>query len=269
MPVTTVAINGTNVELLGLSPGNLGGWLNGPAFEHLTSPVVGRYGLSVTGANVAAAPRDITFSAYLAGSTLADRRAKLTALAKTLTGRLEITVADETTRSIFGYLARMPVRTIGPGLLAEQPVAVVDVVIRCFDPVWYATTATTMSTAVPSTPLSFSTDGSAPYRRTQLTLNGAMSGEVTITLKTGGGATTALLRLTGTLTGSEYVVIDLDPDVATVTRWSAGVGTDVISWLNSADGIGAFVVDPMDSPTVEFSGTAASLAVSYRVSHWV
>ena len=68
--------------------------------------------------------------------------------------------------------------------------------------------------------------------------------------------------------GIPSTVLDLDPDVATITKWSAGVATDAITWLNSADGFGAFIIDPLDAPTIEASGTFASMLVTYYRSYW-
>ena len=268
MAPTTIAINGVPVETLGLTPSNLSGWLDGPAYGYQTSEVIGRYGQAVTGVNVTANPKVLKFTGYLQPASLAARRTALDALSKALTGRLEITTTDDPTRALYAYLTAMPVRTVGPALLSGQPQAFVDVTLTAFDPLWYDLTPQVMAIAAASTPAAFSTAGTAPYRRAQIVLNGAMSGTVTITLKDGTGATKGTLRLTGTLTSAEFLVLDLDPDVATITKWSAGVATDAITWLNRADGFGAFIIDPLDAPTIEASGTFASMLVTYYRSYW-
>ena len=165
MAPTTIAINGVPVETLGLTPSNLSGWLDGPAYGYQTSEVIGRYGQAVTGVNVTANPKVLKFTGYLQPASLAARRTALDALSKALTGRLEITTTDDPTRALYAYLTAMPVRTVGPALLSGQPQAFVDVTLTAFDPLWYDLTPQVMAIAAASTPAAFSTAGTAPLLR--------------------------------------------------------------------------------------------------------
>ena len=262
---TTIALNGVPVENYGLTPGALAGWISGPKFTHTTAQILGRAGQVVTSTYAASAPRTVTFTGYLSPTSLSDRRAKLDAILRALSGRVEITTVDDPLRCVYGYLTDMTVRTVGPALLAGQPIAYVDVELTCYDPLWYDVAPRTLALPVVGTAYVIPLAATSVVRRSTLTIYGSVTNPA-VTVRSASGVVLAQFRLTGTLTSSESVVVENDPDIATITKWSSGTATDVWSWLNASDWL--LSLDPADAATIEISGTGASARLDYFNAYW-
>lgn len=265
MAVTTIGINGVPVESYGLLVTSIDGWLNGPSYQHRTAQVIGRLGARMVTPGIGSDVRTISLEGYLQPSSLADRRTKLDALHRALTGRLSVTTSDNLTRECFAHLTNLGVKPVAGELWTGAPEAMVRVQLTCVDPLWYDVTPQSISAAAVATPVAFDTSGAAPYRRLKIILQGGVTNP-TLTLKRATGATLATMRFTGVLTSAEYLEIDCDPDVATIKKWSGGTATDAMSWLNAADTF--FAVDPLDVPTLEVSGTGATFIAYYFRAYW-
>jgi phage-related protein len=252
MPIATFTLNGVPIEDYGLTVIAMQGWITIPERQFKTVELALRDGSRALSEASMTEPRVITLGTRLESSSLLDRRTKLNTLLRELRGKLEIASVEDPTKVCYGFIRAMPVTQFG-----SRPLAIVqvnpDVELVCHDPLWYDKEPVEVAIPAVNTPVVLPTGlASARMRRLLIRANGAFTTPLTLILKHNGGEIARMAIATAT-TSSEY--LEIDCDAYTITKYSAGVGTDVTSTLDVTHDF--FALDPLDGLTLQMDkGTA-------------
>ena len=107
MTLLSIAINGTNIEDLGLQPlGSLAGWLDAPERSFQATPVLTRAGGVPVLGTVSYAPRTLALGFQRNAGTPTLSRAGLDALYQLLDGLLEITAVDAPGHMLYAHFQK-------------------------------------------------------------------------------------------------------------------------------------------------------------------
>lgn len=256
MPVTTLSINGTNLETYGLQVSKLSDWLTIPKRDLQLVPLPLYPGQRLIAANTVYEPRSLVVRCYIQPASLADRRVKLNALLQALNGAVTIATVEDTTKVLTGYFAEGPVTTPFRELLS--PEVFLDVKLTCPDPLWYDAAAQTLTVAAAATDYTLPI-GSAKSRKVVLTINGPVAASTAVILKNGSGTELQRMTLTGALASGDSLVVDCD--AYTITKHPSGGGSvNALSWVGNAETF--LAPDPADSPKIQFSVGTGSVSVT-------
>lgn len=254
MPIATYTLNGVPVEDYGLVVIRTDGALSLPRREYSLVQLPLRDGSKALSEASMSDPRVIALGLRIEPTTLADRRTKLNTLLRDLRGQIEVATVEDATKVCYGLIQEGPVSHFGGRPFAILPVQC-DLSVLCPDPLWYDATPVSVSINAVDTPVALPMGvGSARTRKLRIRLNGSFTSPITVILKAN-GAELARMTIASSTTSSEY--IEIDCDAFTITKYSSGVGTDVLSTLTVTHDF--FALDPSDGLTLEINkGTAVA-----------
>jgi len=218
---------------LGLRTAN---WWDSVIFDRPSISLAGQLG-QVAGDVGAGAPRELSITALLEATSVADRRTKLDNLARDLsTGINEIRIQDDSDRVLLARFIRYNVGAFSENPYGGQPYVEITLDFIADDPVWKDKTAssygvTTSGVAIPL--------GSLPNYGV-LEFTGASS--PTVTYKSHTGNTVATLALSYTWASGETYRVDLG--LQTIDKVVSGVRTNAISAFSTGT---FFDLDPVDA----------------------
>lgn len=254
MTLLTLALNGTNVEDLGLKPATSSGWHTIPqrTYAKLVQPL--RRGFRVLSVSQTVAARELALRFISYPSSFTDRQTRMDALAAQFAGTVSITTADAPDRECFGLLQTMPVSSAtGYPFVASYEAVYADCTIVCDDPLFYDTDP--LVTAIPAATAVALSMGTGPIRKMVITVDGAVTNPVLI-LRDQSGVEAQRMTLTGVIGAGQWLTIDCD--AYTITR-SDGLNALQAGWLGTGETF--FELRPPFTYTLE-SATAV-LSVSH------
>lgn len=257
MTIQTVALNGTNIEDLGLSFVGMTGWhsITQRSYGKVALPL--RRGQRVLSTSHTVAAREFGFQWIITPTDgdWTDRQTKIDSLAAQFTGLVTVTLADAPTRGCYGLLDTLDVNSIGGAYILSG--IKVDAKVVCDDPLFYdLTPVVTGITAGIRGAISM---GTGPVRRMVVTVNGPVTNPVVI-LRDQTGTEAQRMTLTGTLGASTWLAIDCD--AYTITK-SDGTNLLQAGWL----GVGEAFFELRQPYTYTLACDTADLSVSHYRSY--
>lgn len=261
--MTDVWINDRPIEEYGFGVVSLDSWWDAVGQQFPTSVIPGRQGSRATDRGAISAERRIPLVTTVSASTVADRLAKLDAMAQGLKGTIEIRVADDPERVGYGTLEKGSVTFFQPQLALPKVQPTYELVMA--NPLKYdrrrqllVAPAASTAKAVPC--------GSAPHRGRLWVMD--TLGSRSVDIVAADGTIVDQMRLTGTLAANEWLEIEMDADAPTITHVSGdgAIRTDAFSWLHPFDAFPTF--DPQDRPGLRHAG-GGDLVLSYRRAYVV
>lgn len=224
---TTLLVNGTDLTDLGLVVENIEPWLSGPRLTRALAQIPGYTG-ALVGEAATSESRVITATTLARTTTWAARKALLDQLSDLcMTGVCELVTADDTSRVMYGLYTESVSDLVAPRLVNTEGRMTVgwvcpDAAKYDIQPRGYALSSTPKAIPLGTLP------SGGIWR-----IMGALSGACTLTYRNLLGTALGTLTVSGTLTSSEFLDVDLDQ--RTITKWSsAGVASDAYSWKSAS-----------------------------------
>lgn len=208
---------------------------------HVTMPLAGTAGLLLTDGRPQIAPRRITVSGTLRADTVAAHRAAAEQLEERATrGTVELRYQD-LSRVFRGRCSRCEITPVP--LQTRRAVTPVLLEFVCHNPYRYARELTLVAFEATRVPCPTGTAPSALLLR----LSGGNN--PIVTYRRADGTVAATIGFTVTQAASDYLDVEMDPLLKTVTRYQSGVSSDGLSLPMSGD---FFALQPSDGdPMVE------------------
>lgn len=246
---TMVYVNEFDTSGHGLVVERVEGWIDGLSVAERTSLLPGRVGAVILPPETETTPRSIQVTGVVKGSSLASLRSNIDSLKERLyRGLVEVRFVDQSDRYVNARCSGFQVPATPPQFM--NPRGRISFSLFCPDPLIYSTQPTIVGFSSVAALLPLGTAPVAPIIR----IMGVGTNPV-LTYRKNNGASQATMGFTVTLAADEY--LEIDCDLATVTKYAAGVATNGISLWTSGDFI---VFDPQhgvfsDSswPTIEVS----------------
>lgn len=257
--LTILYINDFDTSQLGLVVSNVDGWRDAPSTRDRTTQLPQRVGTVILAPEAETAPRQLTIDGTLVRPSLTALRAAMAELQERLyRGTIEIRFSDESDIFILARCEQGQLIATPPQFL--NPKSRVRIQLLCPDPLRYDRNGSVVGfglTPRVGTPLG--TAVSAPVLR----IMGAATNPV-ITYRNMSGDVKQTMGFTVTLGANDY--LEIDGELFTIKKFTAGVETNGIALLTSGDFI---ALDPQDGdyassvwPTLEVS--AGSGEALYR-----
>lgn len=262
MPLTTVAIDGTPIETLGLTvtpfaPVGFDGWASVPKWTYQKVQIPTRPGMRVVSSGSSTDVRTMGLSLVVSPSgqmpaAFVDRAAKLDwVLSRIGEGLHEVTTIDAPGRVSYCLVEGMQVSSRLQWF--QEPSVRADIQLVANDPLWYD--AEPVVTVVPAGQRKTLPVGTALTLRIVIEVLGAYTGPAVVIVRDHTGAEVQRNTLAGNLTSSELLSIDCD--AGTLTKFSSGVATDVFSstlgvtetWIRLLAGSG-YTIECAQAPLV-------------------
>lgn len=223
-------------------------WLHTASRSLPTVGFVGRGGADFVEQGTALLPRVIPLSLNVRPATLAQRRTWYDALWAALEGEIEIRVADDPTRVLYGMLQEGTGGVAPPAFIEPGADPVLSIV--CANPAWTDRYAQLLVAANANQPKTVPC-GTAPHGGRIWVRDGASSR--TVSVLNFRGETVCSMTLTGSLSANHYLEIDCDNgvvwDVTGITK------VDVTGTWTQAGTDDFPVFDPRDKPMIQHSGS--------------
>jgi hypothetical protein len=230
MTLTTLALNGTPIEDLGLEISTLEGWHTIPERSYAKVALPLRRGNRVLTTGHTAAARTFAFRLAVTPSSVTDRSTRLDALAAQFAGLVAVTTADAPSRACYGLLQVMTVvGTGGPSFVL--PEVYTDCTVICDDPLYYDLTA--MITSITAGTRGALPQGTGPVRRMVVAVEGPCTDPVVI-LRDQTGAEAQRMTFSGGAVASDRS-ISIDCDAYTVSLEPDGTNLLQAGWLGASD----------------------------------
>jgi len=233
----------------------LAGWVDAAEYTFQEHDLIGMSGRTFTSLGLRIAPRVLPLRLGLSSATVAARQANLDAVLRHLRGELRVEFSDKPGRFVRAIRIRGQSQTPTPHALVE-PYLMIDADLFAEDPYYYAVSSKQIAIDAGATIIvPVGTAGAIA----QLTLWG-FTGSVTVTIKNAAGVTLSTTTLTGTLTGSQVLRLDLRATLRTGPTIKVVTGTtidaDAWDWKNEQHPIPRFDVD--DAPRITLSAGGGS-----------
>lgn len=256
MTLTTISLNGTPIEDLGLDIASLEQWHTITDRQYAKVQLPLRRGSKVLTTSQTVSARTLAMRFIVNPTSFTDRATRLDALAAQFNGLVTVTTADAPSRAVYGLLQTMNVTPIGQSFVLPSVYA--DCSIVCDDPLWYdvdpvvtAITAGTQGSLVM---------GTGPVRKLVVTVNGAVVNPVVI-LRDQTATEVQRMTLTGSIAAGKWVEIDCD--AYSITLRPDGTNLLQAGWLGVAETF--FELRQPFTYTLECSG--ANLTVEHFRSY--
>jgi phage-related protein len=224
---TILYVNEFDTSRLGLQIEEVQGWPDGVAMNVRTTPVAGRLGGLILPPEPDGAPRTLSIRGVIRCASLAELLTNRDLLKDRLSnGTLEVRFIDRPDRVAFARLREFRSPRIGPQFANKGAFAEIE--FLCADPLVYAVNAP---------PIAFDTDRAAVPLGTAVVapvirIMGAATNPV-ITYRNHAGLAVQTMGFTITLAATDF--LEIDCELATVTKSVSGVVTSVNSVLSSGD----------------------------------
>lgn len=259
----TMWINGWDVIRAGLIVENVEGWLDGPSVLERVTQLPTRLGAIPLPREAETSPRNVTVNGLLKGTSLTDCRNKIHELrGRLFGGAIEVSFADHPDRIILARCSEHQVVITAPQF--ALPASRVTIRLLCPDPLAYELLGDAVGFNSLRAACPLGTAVSYPVIR----IAGAVTNPV-LSYRDFRGDVRQTMGFTVTLGATEY--LEIDTEMATVTRYTAGVAADGIALWTSGDFLTG--LDPQDAepivgawPTLEVSPTAEAEAF-YRKAY--
>ena len=223
----TLLVNGTDLADLGFTLSDVQPWLSGPKLTRVLTALPGFTG-AIPSAGATAESRLITARSLIRPASVAERLALLDKVADlAMHGMNELVFPDAPDRVMRGLYLSSDVEVYAPRLVSTEGEVTVGWV--CPDAAKYARQPRGIVLGTTPKPIPLGTLPSGGIWR----IMGPLSGAISLQYRGQNGVLLGELTVTGTLTTSEHLDVDLDE--RTITKWSnVGVGTSAYSWKSAA-----------------------------------
>lgn len=240
---TAVYVSDYDTSRNGLIVERVDGWIDGLAAADRVTLLPGRVGGVQLPPEAETAPRTITVSGVMKGSSLANLRSNMDSLKERLyRGVVEVRFVDQTDRYVNARCQGFQVPVTAPQFL--NPRQRVSFSLLCPDPLIYSTQPTVVGTGSTATRVLLPL-GNAPSAPV-IKIMGAATNPV-LTYRDFRGTSRQTMGFTVTLAATDY--LEIDCEMATVTLVASGARTNGMALWTSGD---FPVFDPQDG---EFDGS--------------
>lgn len=222
----SLLVNGTDLAELGFVLSDMQPWLSGPRLVRTLTAMSGFTG-AIPSTSATVESRLITARSLVRPTTFAARLALLDGLADlTMHGMNELVFPDAPDRVMRGLYVSSDVEIYAPRFVSTEGEVTVGWV--CPDAAKYDRQPRGVVLGTTPKPIPMGTLPSGGIWR----IMGPLSGAISLQYRAQNGVLLGELTVTGTLTTSEHLDVDLDQ--RTITKWSnVGVATSAYSWKAS------------------------------------